>query len=157
VLTPVVVVSVVALLVACSSSTSGPSVNAPSVKALGAKYLAIAVPANKKLDHDFDAFTDAAHDDLATATAQLTAVAKVERAFDKDLTALHLPKPYATTAAALIAVNELRATLTERAATSSDLTQLHAFQPQLDAMNARLEVQVKVLRKQLDLPPPATS
>jgi hypothetical protein len=57
--------------------------------AIGAKYLAIARPANRELDHEFDGFGDHMRDgELAAAEADLRAAAVTERRSDRQLIAI---------------------------------------------------------------------
>jgi hypothetical protein len=61
-------------------SMSGGRVTDP----LATTYLAIAQPANRELDHEFDGFGDHVQDgELAAAQADLRAVAATERSFDR--------------------------------------------------------------------------
>jgi hypothetical protein len=123
-----------------------------------ARYLAIAQPANRMLDHDFDGQHDAEQrGDLAAADADLRAAAATERAFDRQLIALTFPPPAEPFVRLLYQVNQARAALTATAATAMSLTQLHGVRPRLDAANGPVEEAVQVIRDQLDLPPPDTS
>ena len=56
-------------------------------------YLAIALPANRRLDEDFDGLDDN-HNDLAAAEAALRDAAATERQFDRLLLALGSNKMY---------------------------------------------------------------
>lgn len=156
------VVAVLALG-ACSSAPPAPAPTTathsqpvpPTLAVLAARYLAIATPANKVLDESFDALEDH-EDDLMASAARLTTIAATERGFDRDLLALALPEPMAGVAAALVRVNEARASLTAQASTAGTVADLQHFQTRLDAMNPPVEDQVKVLRRDLGLPPPDT-
>jgi hypothetical protein len=151
-------VAVTLTVAACSAAaTTHATTVAASIPALATKYLAIANPSNKNLDHDFDLLADHHHSDLAASQQDLRTIAAVERAFDRDLRALRFPAAYSVTAAALVRMNEARANLTSQAATASSLAVLHTYETELTAMNARVEDQVRTLRKQLHLPPPSTS
>lgn len=126
-------------------------------RAAAARYLAIAVPANRRLEHDFDDGLDGANrDNLTAARADLRDASATERRFDRQL--LRLPLGPATMAMAriLVTVNESRARLTDAAARSASLAGLHAFGPRLDAANVPVEVAVKIIRSELGLPPPET-
>lgn len=124
---------------------------------LAARYLAIARPANERLDRDFDGLEDASHDDLAAAAADLRDAAATERRFDRQLLRLELPPAEETIARLMVSANESRARLTERAAASRTLTALARYLPRLTAANAPVEEAVIVIRGQLGLPPPDTS
>jgi hypothetical protein len=171
--------SVVLLAAACASNpASGPAEvrsSAPSPRstlppqpaktltedqrrALAAHYLAIAQPANRRLDHDLDGQQDAeSRGDLAAADADLRDAAVTEREFDRQLAALTFPQPAETFVRLLYKVNQSRATLTATAATAASVPQLRAYQSRLDSANEPVEDAVDVIRDQLGLPPPDTS
>ncbi len=167
------IVACVALLaVGCadaSQPTAGPSAQpshaapaAPAVspaqrKAAARTYLAIAVPANHRLDADFDGFDDNAYDDLAAAGAYLRDAAATERQFDRRLLGLTLPPATEEIAHLLVTANQARARLTGTAAASTSLSQLRGYERRLTAANAPVEQAVRVIRSQLGLPPPETS
>ena len=56
----------------------------------------------------------------------------------------------------LYRVNQARARLTLRIAGSASLRQLDALKPRLTAANGPVEQQVRLIRRQLGLPPPQT-
>ncbi len=62
-----------------------------SIRALAARYLAIARPANHRLDEAVDGFEDHRRDDLAKAVAGLRAQAATERWFDRQLARIRFP------------------------------------------------------------------
>jgi hypothetical protein len=126
-----------------------------SVATLAEQFLAIAEPANDVLDKSFDALEDD-DDDLAASSALLRTIVATERSFDRDLLTLKLPPAMRQTALELVRVNEARADFTARAATATSVASLRRYEPDLDAMNAPVEEQVRLLRKGLGLPPPAT-
>ena len=138
------------------SAASGAAAAAPQ-SVLGAEYLAIALPANKRLDHDFDGLEDASGDDLRAATADLRDAAVTERKFDRELIRLQLPPAEKTIARLMVIANTARARLSDRAASSMTLAELRRYLPRLRAANAPVEEAVRVIRGQLDLPPPSTS
>jgi hypothetical protein len=119
-------------------------------------YLAIARPANRRLETDFDGLDDH-RNDLAAAKADLRDAAATERRFDRRLLALGLPAATETVARLLVTANEARARLTTAAAASTSLGQLHRYEPRLTAANTPVEEAVRVIRSQLGLPPPETS
>jgi hypothetical protein len=153
----VVLVTGVAVAACSAAATTHATTVSTSIPALANKYLAIADPSNKKLDHDFDLLADHHDSDLAASQQDLRTIAAVEHAFDRDLRAVRFPAAYSVTLAVLVRVNEARANLTGQAATASSLASLHTYETELTAMNARVEDQVRTLRKQLHLPPPSTS
>ena len=125
-------------------------------KTAARSYLAIALPANRRLETDFDGVDDN-HSNLAGAEAALRDAAATERQFDRRLLALRLPAAAETVARLLVTANEARARLTMAAAASTSLRQLHRYQPRLTAANRPVEDAVRVIRSQLGLPPPETS
>ena len=125
-------------------------------KAAARSYLAIARPANRRLETDFDGL-DNHRGNLAAAQADLRDAAATERQFDRRLLALNLPAATGTVARVLVTANEARARLTTAAAASTSLSQLHRYEPRLTAANRPVEDAVRVIRSQLGLPPPETS
>src|ERR1700756_327675 len=84
------------------TAAAGCASNPPAPRAAGttptaaatptaAKYMAIARPANRKLDHEFDALKDHEKDNLAAVRADLHAAAATERQFDRQLMAISFP------------------------------------------------------------------
>jgi hypothetical protein len=124
---------------------------------LAAQYLAIARPANERLDDDFDGLKDASRDNLRAAAADLRDAAATERKFDRQLLGLSLLPAEETVARLMVTANESRARLSDRAAASTTLTALHRYLPRLSAANTAVEDAVRVIRGQLSLPPPETS
>lgn len=136
--------------------SSRQAVNA-AARSLAARYLVIAQAGNHRLDHDFDALAKPDRDRLAAADADLRDIVSTERTFDKQLAGIAFAPPVKATAARLIAVNQARALLTMTAASSASLSQLHAWEPRLDQANVPVEQAVRILRRELGLPPPDTS
>jgi hypothetical protein len=131
--------------------------DAAALRALAARYLAIAQPANRQLDHDFDGLKDNEGDDLAAAEADLRAAAATERRFDRQLVAITFPPQTEPIVRLLVNVNQARAGLSTTAAAAMSLRQLRGYQARLDAANQPVEEAVRVIRSQLGLPPPDTS
>ena len=139
-------------------AASSTAATAAELKAMAGTYMAIAQPANRELDHEFDGFDDHMKDgDLAAARADLRAAAVTERRFDRQLIALSFPPRTEPFVRLLYRVNQARATLTSTAAGVSSLNELRAYQRRLDAANEPVEDAVQVIRAQLGLPPPDTS
>ncbi|HEX9539966.1 MAG TPA: hypothetical protein VGA04_17540 [Streptosporangiaceae bacterium] len=136
------------------AAPAGPGRN---VKALASRYLAIAVPANHRLDSEVDGFTRHERNDLAVAERDLRAEAATERWFDQRLAKIPFPPGIAGTARALIRANQSRAGLTGRQARSASITALQSFTGRHRAADAAVEAQVRVIRRALGLPPPASS
>jgi hypothetical protein len=137
------------------SAGAGPGPGRP--RALGSAYLALAQPANRRLDAEVDRFTDHEHRDLAAAEAALRAEAATERRFDQLLRELRFPPRIAPSARALIRVNQRRAALAQRQASSSSVAGLVSFTRLHLAADAAVEAQVRILRRDLGLPPPESS
>jgi len=126
-------------------------------KALAARYLAIAVAGNRRLEIDFDGLAGRDRDSLARARADLRDAAATEHLFDRRLLAIVFPAGIERIARALVWLNESRAALTMRAASSATLAQLRSYQPRLSAANRPVEQAVRLIRSELGLPPPETS
>ena len=146
-----------------SPASQGPASQSPAattaeLTAMAARYMAIARPANRELDHGFDGFDDHIKDgDLAAARADLRAAVVTERRFDRQLIALSFPPRTEPFVRLLYRVNQARAELTSTAAGVTSLRELRGYQRRLDAANEPVEDPVRVIRVQLGLPPPDTS
>jgi len=141
---------------ASQATPAGQAIGPAQRKAAARRYLAIALPANRRLETDFDGLDDH-RGNLAAATADLRDAAATERQFDRRLLALKLPPATETVARQLVTANEARARLTTAAAASTSLARLHQYEPRLTAANKPVEDAVRVIRSQLGLPPPETS
>ena len=126
-------------------------------EALAHRYLAIATPANHRLDHEVDRFADHQRSDLAAAQADLRAEAATERRFDRQLAGIPFPHGIAVMARALIRANRSRAALTDREARSASLAELHSYAARHRAADASVEFGVRLIRQALSLPPPSDS
>jgi hypothetical protein len=172
----VAVACVLAVLAAgCGSSAGGPGTGgagssaagdgttitatlSPAVrKALAARYLAIAQPANHSLDVENDGYGDDEHDDLAGARRDLLDEIATETQFDRRLLAIGFPSPIEQQVQALVTANQARIALTQRQAAATTLAALRAFDSQHQASDAAVEAPVRQIRRLLGLPPPATS
>ncbi len=141
-----------------SPAARGTATTTAELTAMAARYLAIARPANRELDHEFDGFDDQIKDgDLAAARADLRAAVVTERRFDRQLIALSFPPRTEPFVRLLYRVNQARAALTSTAAGVTSLRELRGYQKRLDAANEPVEAAVRVIRGQLGLPPPDTS
>jgi hypothetical protein len=143
-----------------SASPSAGSVTAISPaaqRALAAKYLAIAEPANRSLDAENDGYGDAEHDDLAAARKDLLDETATEARFDSQLLAIRFPASVEQQVQALVSANKLRIQLTQRQARATTLASLRAFDSQHKAADAAVEAPVRQIRRLLALPPPSTS
>jgi hypothetical protein len=141
-----------AMIAACS----GPPASQPR-QAPAARYLAIAEAGNRRLEIDFDGLHGRDRRNLAAAAADLRDAAATERLFDRRLLAIAFPPPTEAAARVLFRVNQARASLTLRAAASTSLRQLGGYEQRLNAANRPVEQEVRLIRRQLGLPPPETS
>jgi hypothetical protein len=136
---------------------SAASAQPARIRALAARYLAIARPANHRLEVEVDGFGDHRRDDLAKAAADLRAEAATERHFDRQLARIRFPAAIDAIARALIRANRRRIALTRREARSASLAGLKTFTRRHKEADAAVQSPVRKLRKALGLPPPATS
>lgn len=139
------------------TAAGSPANTGSDINALAADYLAIALPANHRLDTEVDGYTDHEHDNLAAAESALRAEAATERRFDRLLIKIPFPPRIAATARALVRANQSRAELTMRQARSSSIPALLSFTTRHKAADAAVEAQVRIIRRDLGLPPPETS
>jgi hypothetical protein len=143
---------------AAASPTPQPTPGRSEIRALAAAYMAIARPANHRLDHSVDGFGDSIHGgDLAAANADLGSQAGTERWFDRRLLKIQFPAAIEAVATALTVANQRRITLTELEARSTSLAELRSFTARHRAADAAVEVYVREIRRLLGLPPPSTS
>ena len=141
-----------------SGASQSTATTTAGLTAMAARYMAIARPANRELDHEFDGFDDHLKDgDLAAARADLRAAVVTERRFDRQLIALSFPPRTEPFVRLLYRVNQARAELTSTAAGATSLRELRGYQRRLDAANEPVEDAFRVIRAQLGLPPPDTS
>jgi hypothetical protein len=140
-----------------TAASAEPAASPGAVKTLAAAYLAIARPANHRLDTEVDGFTDHEGGNVAGAESDLRAEAATEQRFDRLLSEIRFPRRIAVTVRALIQANARRITLTLRQARSSSVTGLLSFADRHRAADAAVEAQVRVIRGDLGLPPPSDS
>ena len=119
------------------------------LSAAAAAYLAIAGPANHRLDAETDGFTRHQHDNRAEAAT--------ERRFDQLLARIRFPPAITATARALARANQRRAQLTEQQAASPATSTLLSYTSRHRAADAAVETQVRIIRRHLRLPPPENS
>jgi|SRR5450755_1423269 hypothetical protein len=150
-----------ALVAGCAASQSSKAASPPphhsTRKAMAARYLTIALPANHRLDVEVDGYGDHERDDLEAARQDLRAEVATERRFDAQLLQIRFPTPITTTARSMVSANQARIALTERQARSASLVSLRSFDHRHKAADAAVETQVRQIRVSLGLPPPATS
>jgi hypothetical protein len=129
----------------------------PQHRALAARYLGIAKAGNRRLDAEFGRLNGRDRTHLAAAEADLRNAAATERTFDRRLLLIAFPPAIETFARALFWVNQDRASLTEAAAASPSLRELHHAQRGLAEANRPVEQFVRLIRSRLGLPPPSSS
>ena len=121
---------------------------------LASQYLAVITPATQQLNTDAAAYAASEGDHLAVAEAALKAEVTSERALDASLTAFAFPPAIAPLARALINANQARATLTAEQARSSSLTRLRSFDHQVQAADAAVQTEMKLVLTAVDAPLP---
>ena len=152
-----VVLAVVYAFVPRQSGASSSPGAASTLSPSAARYLAIATAANHRLEIANDGYKKDELSNLAAAQADLRSEVATETSFDEQLAQIPFPLGIASIVRALILANEQRGTLTARQARSTSLAQLRSFDARHRAKDAAVEVQVRLLRRALHLPPPATS
>ena len=80
-----------------------------------------------------------------------------ERLFDRRLQEIPFPPAINVIADRLYSTNHARAMVTAEMTKALTFRPLHAFTTRLSAQNAVVEVQVRLIRRALGLPPPDTS
>jgi hypothetical protein len=121
---------------------------------LAAAYLAIALPANRRLDKEVDSYEDHEHDDLAIARRDLRAEAATERGFDSKLLKIAFPIDVKAIAWELVQANNERIALTERQSRVATIARLRGLDKRHKTADAAVEDQVRIIRQDLGLPPP---
>jgi hypothetical protein len=141
-----------------ADAPSPPAAPAADAKlaALAHSYLAIADLSDRKLGVEEDGYAHNERGNLAAAISDLRAEVATKRLFDKQLAAIKFPPAIETIAQALIRANRSRFRVAERQARSGTLAGLRSLDSRRKAGDASVEVQVRLLRKALHLPPPST-
>jgi len=127
------------------------------IRAQADRYLAIARPANHRLEVEVDGYRERERNDLAAAQRYLRAQAATERHFDAQLLQIRFPALIAATARAMVRANQTRIALTERQAQAASLASLRSLDRRHQAADAAVETWVRQIRVLLGLPPPSTS
>jgi len=154
--TALVVLAILALF-APRQKGAPPAPAAPALSPAASRYQSIATAANHRLEVANDAYKKDELTSLAPAKADLRSEVATETSFDEQLAKIPFPLSVASVVRALIVANEHRGALTARQARSTSLAQLRSFDARHRAADAAVEVQVRLLRKALHLPPPTTS
>lgn len=126
-------------------------------RALAGEYLAIAVPANRRLDTEVTGFARDQRRQLAAAERYLRAEATTERWFDRRLAEIGFRSAIESIARALIGANQHRIAFTELEALSATVADLRTFAGGHRAADAAVQAQVRLIRRALGLPPPSDS
>jgi hypothetical protein len=155
--TVLVVLAVLALFAPRPKDSTPSAPAAPALSPSAAKYLQIADAANHRLQVANDSYKKDQFTNLAAAKADLRSEVATENVFDQQLAQIPFPLSDASIVRALILANQQRAALTARQARTFSLARLRSFDTRHGASDAAVEVQVRLLRKALHLPPPTTS
>lgn len=119
---------------------------------IASDYTNVASPANRALAAELNAYAhDQAHN-LPAARADLTNEAKTEASFDNLLGEVSFPGAAATAAGALVTADQAREKLIRVQAQAPTFRVLGSFVSRVQAADAAVEVQVKLIRKALGLP-----
>lgn len=149
-----------AAVATCLATVAGCAPSGPGhhvAHRLAKAYLAIAEPANDKLEQAENSYTFNCRTHLTGAEAALRSEAAIERGFDRQLATIRFPPSIEATATALISVNQIRIAFTLRQAKAGSINALLAFTGGHQAADAEVEAQVRAIRAELGLPPPASS
>ena len=152
-----VVMAAAALLTGCSASSHDVVVGATPGHTPASQYLAIANAGNERLETDIDGLGGRDRNRLSASLTDLRDASVTEEAFDRQLLAIAFPPAIETIAQRLYATNQSRAELTAQGSMSRTLGALRHNEAQISIANASVETQVRLIRRSLDLPPPATS
>lgn len=137
-----------------ASASPLPSAAGQATKRLAVAYLKIALPANRHLDKENDSYEDSEHDNFVIAKRDLRGEVATERDFDAKLLKIDFPAEVAEIAWELVQANNHRIALTERQAHAGTIARLRSFDQRHKAADAAVEAQVRIIRKDLGLPPP---
>jgi hypothetical protein len=137
-----------------AQASPSPSATGRATKRLAVAYLKIARPANRRLDKENDSYEDSEHDNFVIAKRDLRGEVAIERDFDAKLPKIDFPADVAEIAWDLVQANNHRIALTERQAHAGTIATLRSFDQRHKASDAAVEVQVRIIREDLGLPPP---
>jgi len=139
----------------CEPNLSPSGLQCTTAQMLAGQYMAIMTPASQQLNADVAAYTASERHHLAAAEAALTAEVTSENAFDSSLAGIEFPPAIAPIAKALLRANQALAKLTAGQARSSSLTRLRSFNHRVQAANAAVQTEMKLILKALHSPPQA--
>jgi hypothetical protein len=116
-------------------------------------YTSLASPANQALAAEMDGYTKNMRQNLAAARSDLMGEAQTEASFDSQLSQVGFPSAAKTAETNLIQADQARAKLIRLQAQASSFTQIQSFNSRVQDADAAVEVQVKLIRQDLALPP----
>jgi hypothetical protein len=139
----------------CEPGLSPSGLQCTTAQMLASQYMAIMTPASQQLNADAAAYTASERHHLAAAEAALTAEVTSENAFDSSLAGIQFPPAIAPMAKALLRANQALAKLTAEQARSSSLTRLRSFNYRVQAADAAVRTEMKLILGALHSPPQA--
>lgn len=116
-------------------------------------YTTVASPADQALTAELGAYARDQVHNLPAARADLTNEAKTEVSFDNLLGDVAFPGAAATASAALVTADQAREKLIKLQAQAPTFRALRSFDTRVQAADAVVEVEVKLVREALGLPP----
>lgn len=122
---------------------------------IGNNYVSVASPANQALAAEMDGYSKNLGHDLSAAKSDLMSEAQTEASFDNQLSQVGFPSAAETAETDLIQADQARAKLIKLQAQASSFTQMQSFSSRVQAADAGVEAQVKLIRQDLGLPPAA--
>jgi len=120
---------------------------------LSSNYAALAAPADQALAAQIDAYNKDLGHNLTAAKSDLMNEAQTEASFDDQLSAVGFPAAAETAEGALLQADQARTKLIEMQAHASSFAQMQSLNSRVQAANAAVETQVKLIRQDLHLPP----
>jgi hypothetical protein len=122
---------------------------------IASDYTNVASPANRALTAELSAYAHDQDHNLPAARVDLTNEAKTEASFDNLLGEVAFPGAAATAADALLKADQAREKLIKLQAQAPTFRVLGSFAARVQAADAAVEVQVKLIRQALGLPAPS--
>ncbi len=115
-------------------------------------YTSLASPANQALAAEIDGYTKNQGHNLTAAKSDLMSEAQTEASFDNQLSQVGFPSAAETAETNLIQADQARAKLIKLQAQASSFTQIQSLSSRVQAANAAVQAQVKLIRQDLGLP-----
>jgi hypothetical protein len=113
------------------------------------QWTKMTTPAIQQLNADVADYTISARRSLPRAESALTAEVATAKAFDTSLTQFPFPPAVGTASNSLIQAIQTRITLMGEQARSSSQAQLRSFDARIDASGAKIQTDMKLVRKAL--------